>query len=379
MSEFVFSAKPITIERGEGATLYDDRGRSYVDAGASYGCVPLGHGHPAVTEAITDQLEDLVYVQGSYPIATRSALVERLSEFGPGDCSNVWLCNSGTEANEAALKFARSATGNEGVVATTRAFHGRTMGALSATWKSTYREAYEPLVPGFDFAAFGDGEALDDHVDENTAAIILEPIQGEGGVYPASDTYLQRARELADEVGAALILDEIQTGMGRTGSLWACQAAGVTPDIVTTAKGLANGLPIGTTLCRDWIADGAASHGSTYSGTPAVAAAAETTLQTIVDEDLPSRAARMGERLRDGLSDADVPIRDVRGSGLLVGIEVKRGAMSVLKDLALEEGVLALPAGRTVVRLLPPLVIEPDEIDRIVDAIAATVEAEADD
>lgn len=371
MSEFVFSRKPIEIERGEGVTLFDTNGTEYLDAGASYACTPLGHCHPAVRDAVTEQASTLCYVQGSYPTAPRDALVETLSTVAPGGCSNVWLCNSGTEANEAALKFARSATENEGIVASRRGFHGRTMGALSATWRPAYREPFEPLVPGVDFVTYNDVDELTDAVDSDTAAIILEPIQGEGGVHPATPEFLTAARDLADDAEAALIFDEIQTGLGRTGSFWACETTGVEPDILTVAKGIANGLPMGATLCRDWIADNAGPHGSTFSGNPLVAAAAQTTIELIEENDLASHAATIGERIRSAIEQEDLSVRAVRGSGLMIGIEVKRGANRVLRDLALNQHVLALPAGRTVLRLLPPLILDEAEADTVVQAITA--------
>jgi len=374
MSGFVFSEKPIEIAEGDGVTLTASDGAEYLDMGASYACVPLGHGHPAVTEAVTEQLSALTYVQASYPVDVRTRLYELLASVAPGDLDNVWLCNSGTEANEAALKFARSATGNSKILATTRGFHGRTMGALATTWKDEYKEMYEPLIGDVDFVPYDDAEAMAAAVDEETAAVIVEPIQGEGGVNPASTKFLQRTREVTAEAGAALVFDEVQTGLGRTGTLWAAERAGVVPDMLTTAKGLGNGLPVGATLCRDWIADDYGSHASTFSGGPLVAAATEATVSTIVEEEIPAHAGAVGEYLRAELeSELGDDVRAVRGEGLLVGIEVKRGANAILKELALSHGILALPAGRTVVRLLPPLTVEREDADRVVEALAEVV------
>ena len=377
MSGFVFTEKPITIESGDGPYLYGADGTEYLDFGASYACTPLGHAHPAVTEAIQEQAAALTYVQGSYPVDVRTEIYGKLAAVTPGGLDNVWLCNSGTEANEAAMKFARAATGDSKVVATKRAFHGRTMGALALTWKQQYRAPFEPLAGGVEFVDYGDGEALAGAVDEDTAAVFLEPIQGEGGIHPASAEYLRTAREVTDGAGAALVFDEIQTGLGRTGTLWACEGAGVTPDVLTTAKGVASGLPMGATVVADWVAQDSGDHGSTFSGGPVVCAAANATLETIVDENLAGHAADVGAYLRDSLStvadDQDLPVREVRGEGLLVGVEVKRGANRVLKNLALEHSVLALPAGRTVVRLLPPLTVEKHHADAVVDAFAEVV------
>jgi acetylornithine/LysW-gamma-L-lysine aminotransferase len=370
---FVFSEKPIEIESGEGAYLYGEDGTEYLDFGASYAVATLGHAHPAVTEAVQEQAARLTYVQASYPVSVRTDLYEKLAALGPGDVDNVWLCNSGTEANEAAMKFARSATGREKIVATKRGFHGRTLGALAMTWKDKYKKPFEPLAGGVEFVPYGDSEALAEAVDEETAAVFLEPVQGEGGIHPASAEYLEHAREVTEETGAALVFDEIQTGVGRTGDLWACDGVGVEPDILTAAKGIANGLPLGTTLVKDWIAENPGDHGSTFSGGPVVAAAANATLDTVVDEDVPANAAHVGEYLRSELEAAveehDLPVREVRGVGLMIGIQVKRGANRVLKNLALSEQVLALPAGRTVVRLLPPLIIDETHADQFVDSL----------
>ncbi len=374
MSGFVFSEKPIRIDRGEGVHLYDTKGNEYLDFGASYACTPAGHCHPDVVEATTDQLETLFYVQASYPNAPRTALYRQLATVAPGDIDKVWLCNSGTEANEAALKFARHATGRSKIVATMQGFHGRTMGALAATWKKQYKKGFEPLAGDFEFVPYGDADAMAEAVDEETAAVILEPLQGEGGVNPSSTAYLKAVRERTDEVGAAMILDEIQTGLGRTGALWAAEKHGVVPDVLTTAKGLASGLPIGATLCRDWIAEDAGNHGSTFSGGPVVSAAAGATLDVIERESLAENADEMGEYITSEVERRfGDEIREVRGDGLLIGIEVKRGANRALRDLALDHGVLALPAGRTVVRLLPPLTIAHEHADGVVDALEAVL------
>ena len=371
MSGFVFSEKPIQIESGDGVYLTDTNGTEYLDFGASYACVPVGHCHPEVVDAATSQLEQLLYVQASYPHAVRTALYEQLAETAPADINNVWLCNSGTEANEAALKFARAATGRQKIIATTQGFHGRTMGALATTWKQKYKKPYEPLAGGVEFVPYGDSDAMWEAVDEETAAVILEPLQGEGGINPVSTEYLQTARVATATNGAALILDEIQTGVGRTGSLWAADRHNVVPDMLTAAKGLGSGLPIGATLCRDWIADAHGDHGSTFSGGPVVAAAAGATLEVIERDELAEHAADVGTYIREEVERRlGHDVRDVRGAGLMVGIEVKRGSNRVLRDLALNHQVLALPAGRTVVRFLPPLTIEYEHADEVIDALA---------
>ncbi|WP_126663754.1 aspartate aminotransferase family protein [Haloterrigena salifodinae] len=377
--DFVSGSKPIGIERGEGAFLYTADGTEYIDAGASFACTPLGHSHPAVVEAVQEQVGDLTFVDSSYPVEARENAYASFVASTPDGLEGAWFCNSGTEANEAALKFARSATGESKIVAATRSFHGRTMGALAATWKDKYKKPYEPLAGDMEFVPYGDGEELADAVDDETAAVILEPIQGEGGINVPPTGYLETARELTDEAGAALVLDEVQTGMGRTGSMWACQNAGVTPDILTTAKGLGNGLPVGAVAVRDWIADGAASHNATFSGGPVVAAAVHATVSTLVEEEYPAHAAEMGDYLTTELESAlGDSVREVRGEGLLIGLELKRGANRAARDLAMNHQVLALPAGRTVLRLLPPLVIDKAEADRLVDALTAVIAPEAE-
>ncbi|WP_255169194.1 aspartate aminotransferase family protein [Natrononativus amylolyticus] len=377
-NSFVFSQKPITIESGAGVYLTSDDGTDYLDFGASYACTPTGHCHPDVVEAVQEQAAELLFVQGSYPVSAREELHAKLGALAPGDLEKVWLCNSGTEANEAALKFARSATGGTKIVAAKRAFHGRTAGALSATWKPKYKTPFEPLLEDVEFVAYGDEVELADAVDDDTAAVILEPIQGEGGVHPAPDGYLEAAREITEETETALVFDEIQTGLGRTGETWACEHEGVVPDILTAAKGVASGLPMGATLCADWIAESAGPHGSTFSGNPLVCAAAGATLEVLAEEDLAANAAAVGDYLREELAASDLPIREIRGQGLMLGLEVKRGANRVLRDLALEHQILALPAGRSVVRLLPPLVLKESHVDELLEALTEMLAPTAD-
>ena len=374
MSDFIYTKKPIRMEAGDGMYLYDDNGTEYLDMGGSYACVPLGHDHDAVKTAVTDQLSALTFVQATYPVESREKLYGTLAEAAPGDIDNVWLCNSGTEANEAALKFSRAATGQTKFVATMRAFHGRTMGSLSLTWKDKYKKQYEPMLEDVEFVPYNDSEALAEVVDDDTAAVMLEPIQGEGGINPATTEFLETARESTEEAGAALIFDEIQTGLGRTGRLWDCERTGVVPDIVTSAKGLGNGLPVGATLCRDWIAEDYGSHASTFGGNPVIAAAANATVSTIREEGIPAHVAEVGAYLRDRLErDLGEDVRDVRGEGLMIGIEVTGSSSSILRELAMDHRILALPSGRTVVRLLPPLVTEREHADRVVDALAEVI------
>jgi len=370
MTNFIFSRKNININHGKGVHLYTVDGTKYLDLGASYACVPAGHNHPHIISAIQTQLEKLSYVQGSYPISIRDDFYEKLVQISPGNIQNVWLCNSGTEANEAAIKFARHATQRSQIISTRQAFHGRTMGSLSATWKPTYKKGFGPLIPDFDFVTFGDIESLTDSISEDTAAVIVEPIQGEGGVNLPPSNYLQEVRKVTEEVGAAMILDEIQTGLGRTGSFWNCNQTNVVPDILTSAKGMASGLPIGVTLCKDWIAENPGDHGSTFSGGPVICAAGNATIDVIINENLPENASKIGSYLLKELKDTiGSKTRDIRGSGLLLGIEVKRGSGPILTKLAKDHGILALPAGKTVVRILPPLTLNRSHADDFILAM----------
>ncbi|MFC7058900.1 aspartate aminotransferase family protein [Halovenus salina] len=375
MSGFTYSQKSMEIESGDGVRLTDSSGTEYLDFGANYACTPLGHSHESVRSAVDDQLDDLTFVQAVYPVDIRQRLHETLTAAAPAHLDNVWVCNSGTEANEAALKFARSATGNTKFVAATHAFHGRTMGSLSVTWKDKYRSHYEPLLDDTEFVPYNDSETLAEAVDDDTAAVILEPIQGAGGINPASETFLQTAREATEEAGAALVFDEVQTGLGRTGRMWNHERADIVPDMVTSAKGLANGLPIGATMCRDWIAEEYGNHASTFGGSPVVAAAAEATLSTIHDEQIPSHADEMGAYLREQLErELGDSVRDVRGEGLMVGVEIEGSASDAVTALAHDQHVLALTAGKHVVRFLPPLVVDKTHVERAVTALSAVLE-----
>lgn len=372
---FVIDKKPIKVERGKGVYVYDDKNTEYLDFGASYAVTVTGHNHPRVIEATKKQMEKLTYIQSSYPNSTRKRFEEKLSQIGPGSLSNIWLCNSGSEANEAALKFARSSTGSSKIIAAKRGFHGRTIGSLSATWKRKYRKPFEPLID-VEFVNFNDLEDLKKTVDDETAAVILEPIQGEGGIYKGSKEFLKLARELTADHEAALIFDEIQTGLGRTGSMWRCESLEIEPDILTSAKGLAGGMPIGALICKDWISERSGPHGSTFSGSPVVTAAADETLSVIKDEKLPENAAEVGEYLLSELEELEENysmIRDVRGEGLMAAIEVRKNANRMLKELAMEHNVLALPTGRTVLRILPPLIVDQTHVDQFVEAVSEVI------
>jgi acetylornithine/LysW-gamma-L-lysine aminotransferase len=368
--------RDLTIISGAGALLRDANGRTFVDMGASYGVCNAGHSHPAVAEAVARQARTLMYVTPTVHNDARATLMARLARLAPGDIDRVFLTSSGTESVEAAIKFARRHTGRSNIVAAKRGFHGRTMGALSLTWNPKYRKGFEPLVPGVDFVTYGDPEVLAATVTGETAAVVLEPVQGEGGVHPAPPGYLRAAREVCDDTGALLVVDEVQTGLGRTGRMFAVEHWDVVPDIMTLAKSLANGMPLGAMMARPHVCDlPPGSHGGTFAGSPISCAAALATLDVIEGQDLPARAAKLGDRAMASLVEmvADVPsVRSVRGMGLMMGIELKVRAAPYL-TAALEAGVLALPAGASVMRLLPPLVIPEDVLDGALDTIKEVI------
>lgn len=365
----VFPKRPLAIVRGQGARLWTAEGKAYIDAGASYGCMNVGHGNPDVTAAILRQVERLTYVSQTIYNDERAQLLQTLAGLVPG-LTRGYLCNSGTEAVETALKFARGHTRRAGIVAAENAFHGRTLGALSATWKPEYRDPFLPLVPGFSFVPFGDEEALKAAITRETAAVILEPVQGEGGVHVPPPRYLRAAGEIARDAGALLILDEIQTGLGRTGRLFALERSRAEPDIVCLGKSLAGGLPAGAALLRPEVCTlPKAAHGNTFGGGPLVSAAANAAIGFLQRERLPERAARLGEQGLKRLSALSVPsLKEVRGLGLMIGIEVREKATSYLNRL-LENGIIPLPSGPNTIRLLPPLVISEPDWETVLDAV----------
>lgn len=371
----VYPKRPLAIVRGEGAHVWDAEGREYVDCVAGQGAANLGHAHPAIVAAISRQAATLISCPEIFYNDQRAQLLERLAAVAPtGPETRVFLCNSGAEANEAAFKFARLSTGRIGIVAAMRSFHGRTFGALSATWNKEYRQPFEPLVPGFSHVPYNDIPALEAAVGDDTAAVILEVVQGEGGVHPGTAEYLHRAQELCRERGALLILDEVQTGYGRTGKLFACQHYGLTPDLMTIAKSMAGGLPMAACLIGPRVQNiRPLTHGSTFGGNPLACAAALAVLEVMGRETLPERAGRLGEYLIGRLRRIESPlIREVRGLGLLVGVDLRVKVTPILQQLQ-ALGVLALPAGGTVLRLLPPLVITQTDLDRVAEAVEAVL------
>lgn len=369
----VYSKRPVAVVRGQGALLWDDAGREYIDCAAGHGVANLGHGRSEIAAAISEQALRLVTCPEIVYNDTRARLLERLAHLLPMERARIFLCNSGTEAVEGAIKFARLATGRTGIVATLRGFHGRSLGALSATWEPHYREPFAPLVPGFTHMRYNKLDAAREAINEETAAVLVELVQGEGGVHPATQEYISGLAELCHERGALLIVDEIQTGFGRTGRLFASQLYGVEPDILCLAKSLGGGIPMGAIcLGRRVQESGRISkgvHGTTFGGNPVACAAALATLDILEREDLASRAAELGEFALQRLRAIRSPlIREVRGRGLLLGIELSTKVQPYLEQLC-ERGILALPAGPRVLRLLPPLVITHEQLAHVLDVV----------
>src|SRR5712692_10492571 len=373
----VYSKRPVVIVRGCGAILWDAGGHEYLDCAAGHGIANIGHGRPEIAAALAAQAQRLITCPEIVYNDVRARLLERLARLTPEGLTHIFLCNSGTEAVEGALKFARIATGRTGIVAALRSFHGRTMGALSTTWEPHYREPFAPLVPGVSHVRYNDLAAAEAAISEQTAAVIVELVQGEGGVHVASEEYVRGLALLCRERGALLIVDEVQTGFGRTGRLFACNHYDLRPDILCLAKSLAGGIPMGAVCLGPRVTESGritgSIHGSTFGGNPLACAAALATLNILEREALPERSAALGALALERLSALRSPlIREVRGRGLLLGVELSRRAQPYLETL-LERGVLALPAGPNVIRLLPPLVITEEQLERVVDCLSGVL------
>ena len=368
----VYPKRNVSIAAGRGALLWDTAGHEYIDCAAGVGVASVGHGNQAVADAIALQSEKLITCPGIFYNDLRGQLMAKLVSLSPRGLNRVFLCNSGTEAMEAALKFARLTTGKHGFVSAMRGFHGRTLGALSATFR--LRDEFEPLVPGHRFVPFNNLKKIEEAADRDTAAVVLEIVQGEGGVRPAEIPYLKQVRRFCRDHGILLIIDEVQTGFARTGKMFACEHAGISPDMMTLAKAIAGGVPMGAVLCADHIGPAAGKHGSTFGGNPLACAAALATIQYIETHDLPGESRRKGQLFRDILAQQPLPapIREIRQIGLMIGIELKSKAKPIIEALVAKR-VLVLPAGPTVVRLLPPLVITDEQIKKAAGIIRETI------
>ncbi|WP_194828829.1 acetylornithine transaminase [Nocardia sp. XZ_19_231] len=363
-----YGTPKVALVRGAGAVLYDADGKRYIDFLGGIAVNSLGHAHPAILEAVTQQLGTLGHVSNLYASEPVIELAEKLlAHFGDGE-GKAFFCNSGTEANEAAFKIARL-TGRSKIVAAEEAFHGRTMGALALTGQPAKRTPFEPMPPGVVHVPYGDAAALEAVVDSDTAAVFLEPMMGESGVVVPPFDYLAKAREITSRAGALLILDEVQTGIGRTGTFFAHQAAGIVPDAITLAKGLGGGLPIGAVLAQGRAAEllTPGLHGTTFGGNPVCAAAALAVLRTIDSDNLLTHVEWVGKKLSDGIALLEHPeIDHVRGAGLLIGIVLKNDISAYVDERAREAGYLLNPAKPNVIRLAPPLVLTETQADNFV-------------
>lgn len=376
----LFHQKPVLFERGQGAHLFTAAGERYTDlGGASHGVANFGYSHPKIVEAIRTQAQRVVHLVQSVPTPARAEFLDELHRLAPARLDRTYLANSGAEAVEAALKFAHTTTKRSRFVALKGSFHGRTLGALATTFRPAYRKPFEALLRPIEFVPANDEAALKAAITPETAAVLVEPLQGEGGVNPLTDEFLRAAERIAHSQGALLIVDEIQTGLGRTGKNLAIDGTGVQPDLLLLGKSLAGGLPIGAAVMREEVAASMpmGGHGSTFSGGPLVCAAGTVALRILRDEKLADRARSLGERFRARLSGVRSPlVRELRGRGLMQGLEFRVRSQYVL-DRLLSKRFLALPAGSNVIRFLPPLVIDGAELDAAADAVAAALQEPA--
>ncbi len=364
---------PVTIEKGVGAHVWDVDGKEYIDCMGGYGVALVGHQNQRVNNAIKEQLDKIITVHSSLYNKTREEFLKLLIGLAPKGLTQVHLNNSGAEAIEAAIKFARKFTGKKGMVAMKGSYHGKSFGALSLTFNPKYRKPFQPLVEKVSFASFGDIESLRSVIDDDTAFVILEPIQGESGIIVAPDGFLQEVRKLCDEKGILLIFDEIQAGLGRTGRLWACDHWNTAPDILCLAKGIAGGVPMGVTLVRPDILSSMSKgeHSSTFGGNPISCAAGIAALKALTEDGLIENSEKMGKIFREGLEklkEKHMMIREIRGKGLMIGIEMKFEIKDILMGL-IKDGILMLYSGRNILRILPPLVISEEDITKVLHAL----------
>ena len=371
---------PVTIEKGKGSHVWDVDGKEYIDCMGGYGVALVGHQNERVVKAIKEQVDKIITVHSSLYNKTREEFLKTLIGLAPKNLTQVHLNNSGAEAVEAAIKFARKFTGKKGMVAMKGSYHGKSFGALSLTFNPKYKKAFQPLVEKVSFASYGDIESLREVVDDDTGFVILEPIQGESGIIVPPEGFLQDVRKLCDEKGILLIFDEIQSGLGRTGRLWACEHWNTSPDIMCLAKGIAGGVPMGATLVRPdilaLITKG--EHSSTFGGNPLSCAAGIAALKALTEDGLVENSEHMGKIFREGLEKLKKKhsiIREIRGKGLMIGVEIKFEIRDILMNL-IKEGVLMLYSGRNILRILPPLVISEEDITKVLQSLDSVLSEE---
>ncbi|HKT21792.1 MAG TPA: aspartate aminotransferase family protein [Nitrososphaerales archaeon] len=377
-----FKKFPIAVVRGKGSVVWDSNGNEYIDFMSGIGVAIIGHCNDAVIQAVREQSEKLITCHGSFYNDARAGFMERLVKAAPKGLGKALLTNSGTESVEAAIKLARRHTSRKKIVSMKGGFHGKTYGSLSATWNKKYRDPFGPLLDGFGFAEYGDPQSLAQLVDGDTAAVIAEPVQGETGVIVPPSDYFRQVREICDQKGALLILDEIQSGLGRTGKMWASEHFGVVPDVMTVSKGLGGGLPIGAAVATDEVAGSlkGGEHTSTFAGNPLSCAAGSATLDFIAKNDLPSKARDKGEMMKAGLAkiaSSHKLVKEVRGLGLMLGLQTRVDILTQLQS-AQAKGVIFAYSGRDTFRFLPALVMPESQITRGLDVLDAVIgEAEA--
>ena len=353
---------PINISKGKGATVWDVSGKEYIDCMGGYGVALIGHCNDRVVNAIKKQSEKLITCHMSLYNNVRLEFLEKISKISPKKLSKVFFSNSGAESTESALKFSRKFTGKSGIIAMTGGYHGKTFGALSVTHNEKYRKSFQPLLEGVKFVPYSNPSKIEESLDTSIGTVIIEPIQGETGIIVPSDGVLQQIRKICDQNDLVLIFDEIQTGLGRTGRMWAGEHWSTTPDIMCLAKGIAGGLPMGLTLCKPEILDAmkVGEHSSTFAGNPLSCSAGIATIESIIEESLVENAAKVGNIFKNGLfqlKENHRIVRDVRGLGLMLALELRFDIKDILFE-GIKEGLLMLYSGRNIIRLLPPLVLD---------------------
>jgi acetylornithine/LysW-gamma-L-lysine aminotransferase len=376
----IFQKFPLTIVKGKGATVWDQAGKEYIDFTAGIGVAIVGHCNPMVVDAVRRQADRLITCHGSFYNDVRADFLEKLASVAPKGLEKAVLTNSGTETVEAAMKLARRYTGRKRFVSMKGAFHGKTFGALSATWSKKYRDPFAPLLEGIDFAEFGSVSSLASLVTSDTAAVLVEPIQGESGIIVPPSDYLPQVREVCSKNGALMILDEIQTGLGRTGKMWASEHWGVVPDIMAVSKGLGGGVPIGAALSTPEIVSRLqrGEHTGTFAGNPLACAAGSAALEFIRKNNLPAAAEAKGRRMKDGLlkiASRHKVSREARGMGLMLALETRVDIHHLLLE-AIERGIIFAYSGRETFRFLPPLVIDDSQIAQGLEVLGGILNAE---
>lgn len=365
----VYPKREVVIVKGKGAKLWDESGKEYIDCAAGIGVATIGHCNSHVVNAIKAQADTLITNPNIFYNDKRAEFLEKLIHISPNSLTRAFITNSGTEAVEAAIKFSRVSTGKTEFITAMKGFHGRTLGALSGTFKSQYRTPFQPLVPGFSFVPFNKIEKLEEAITDNTAGIILEVVQGEGGINIGTKEYFDAVRKLCDKNNIMMIIDEIQSGFCRTGKMFASDHYNIQPDIMTVAKGIAGGFPVGATLCSDKIKIEKGQHGSTFGGNPLGAAAGIAAIEFMVENNIAEEVQKKGEYFISKLTTNSLTkVRAVRHLGLMIGIELKEKVQPYLVKL-MDNRILAMPAGKTVLRLLPPAVISYDEIDEVTSVL----------